>query len=618
MTTGPCWADAEKAVLWLQGREACAEILRLLARLPLLDLAVLQQLCGLRGGASLYRSVARLQEAGLVGTIRPPVYRDHSPRLHYLTDLGLATLAFDQNVELNYLARRLHLRGPDLLALIPRLPDLLATYELLGALAASRPGRPRLLAWERPWRRSCRRPTAKTPTSVTVPAHAVLAWDREIASYLLLPDRGTVPPCLYRPILDHLLLLRRSRDGCLPALIITTTSRERVAAWGGLLEEVSKARREPPLVARIIRWSSLPADVECLPTAESEGQGASLTRPIQLPPLRPRHAAGRLPGVVGEALRASTSPGPEAPLGQIGLVVTPADHDLLELVGLHPFLCPEQMATVLGWEVASVRRRMNRLMALGLLRQLEEGEIRSDITRELSELTETGLKLAAAHLGLSLAVGIRELGLTGGGPHRPLGPHRKLLRNLAHTREADEIFVRFYRLAREQVAMGSDDAMEEWQNAAACSRRHLRPDGYGVYRRHGVPHGFFLELDRGTMNARDYFKKFAAYYQYGMSGRFHRDYCGYPTILFVAASNAGEERVARVARAAAIGRPGKLPLLLTSQWRVDEVNHGLELLGPIWREPQAGLKQRCHWLPCASDPRRDEQHSSPMSPRGQA
>jgi DNA-binding MarR family transcriptional regulator len=300
---------------------------------------------------------------------------------------------------------------------------------------------------------------------------------------------------------------------------------------------------------------------------------------------------------VGDALTPLTRLEPEAHLSRIALSVTPSDHDLMEQVGLHPFLSPSQLADVLGWSVASVRRRMNRLMDLGLMRRLTEEEVDSSTAAELIELTQAGLELAAGHLGLSLAAAVRELGLTGGGPNDSVGPRRALLRNLAHTREVDEIFVRFHHLARDQRGKGSDDAMEEWQNASACCRRDLRPDGYGIYRHRGVSYGFFVELDRGTMNARDYFKKFAAHYRYAVSGRFRKDYRGYPMILFVTANNASEERIARVARAVAIGQAGRLPIRLTSFWRLDDPRNPLHLLGTIWREPDAGSEDRRSWLP---------------------
>jgi len=175
------------------------------------------------------------------------------------------------------------------------------------------------------------------------------------------------------------------------------------------------------------------------------------------------------------------------------------------------------------------------------------------------------------------------------------------VRTLAHTRGTDEIVVGLYRHARERSAAGYDEAVVEWHNAAACSRRHLRPDGYGVYRHGNRYDGFFLEYDRGTMNARDYFKKFGAYFRYGATGRFERDYNSYPTILVVTANNASEERIAHVARAAAVGQSGRLPLLLTCLWRVNDPSNCHGLLGCIWRELDAHFDDRGHWLPETPD-----------------
>jgi len=145
--------------------------------------------------------------------------------------------------------------------------------------------------------------------------------------------------------------------------------------------------------------------------------------------------------------------------------------------------------------------------------------------------------------------------------------------------------------------------MVEWQNSAACSRRHLRPDGYGVYRCGTGYEGFFLEYDRGSMNARDYFEKFGAYYRYGVTGRFEKDYNTYPTILVVTSDNAAEERISRVARAAAVGQQGKLPLLLTCQWRIDSAANPYDLLGTIWASPHSEFDQRRYWLPPCSNVR---------------
>ncbi len=581
--------------MWLQDRPRCNAVLCLLARLPFLDIRVLHQLAGQHGAAAMYCSVARLQTAVLISSIQPSVYAPNSPHLWYLTDLGLATLALDLDCDPLHLAQRFHLRRTDLLKLVPTLRHLLDTYEILGALAASRPGSPTLLAWERPWRRHYPRPAGRSFGVVTVPAYATLSWNGVVGSYLLLPDAGTVPLRLQRAGLASLLMLRRSQDGHLPPLLIATTDRERMGAWKRLLHEVGRAQREVPIVARIVRWGDLSRGLTDLPVQANELAEADLIRSAPLPPFITRRPARPLPHIVGDVFT------PEARsvaqrLGHVALTVTPADYRLLEVIGFHPYLTANQFSDVMSSSTQSVQHRLNRLLEVGLIRHPSPDEIGEEPIPDLSELTTGGLRLVAARLGLSLAVAVRELGLVGGGPDTPVGSRRKLLRTLAHTRGADDIFVGLYRQARKHTAMECDEAVVQWQNAAACSRRHLRPDGYGVYRRGTRYDGFFVEYDRGTMNARDYFKKFGAYYRYGVTGRFEQDYNTYPTVLVITSDNAAEERIARVARAAAVGQQGKLPLLLTCQWRIDDALNPHGLLGKIWREPGADCNGRRYWL----------------------
>ena len=70
------------------------------------------------------------------------------------------------------------------------------------------------------------------------------------------------------------------------------------------------------------------------------------------------------------------------------------------------------------------------------------------------------------------------------------------------------------------------------------------------------------------MSARGYGAKWSGYYHYRESRAFERDYDGFPTILVVTTDNAAEERIARSARAASIGRWAPLPILLTCAWRI--------------------------------------------------
>ncbi len=591
------WHDAEAAAKALKKRTGDRRTLLLLAHLPLLPEAMLERLAGLRGGASVYRGLGRMADEGLIAAIRPPVQPGHGPRLWYLTDLGLATVARDQRVEPEPLARRNRLRSDHLLALLPGLPQLLATYELLGALAASRPGPPNLLAWERPWRRRYQRPTAKAPVTAALPAYAALAWEEGAGAYLLLPDRGTAPLRLDRPTLDHLLVLRGLNGGELPTLVVATTDAGRAAAWRALLEEVRRARSEAPLAAGVVTWDELRARPEVLAeVATDERAQEELIRRLRLRRLRPRQPDGPLPRFVGDALLApATRPGAAEGLGPVALGLSASDRELLDLVARHPFLPLERLATVLDRPAAAVEGRRGRLIAQGLLRLLGPEGVRKDVVEPaLVEATADGLALAAAHQGLTLAVAIRANGLAGGGPERPLGARRKLLGELAHTLGADEIFVRLVATARERAAAGGDEALVAWRSAAACCRRPVRPDGYGLYRHAGALYGFFLEYDRGTMSARDYREKFAAYYAYWASGRYERDYDGFPTLLVVTSGPGPEARIAKALREVGVGWDPPLPVLLTTTGRI--ATEPLGLLGPIWREPEGAFHERRPWL----------------------
>jgi hypothetical protein len=594
------WRDAEEAVVWLRGRPSDYRTLLLLARLPLADAKVLEWLSGVRGGTIIYRSLTRLQDAGLIAHVTPPAERGSSPQRFYLTDLGLATFAIDQDLEVGEMARKYHLRDSDLVGLLLWLPQLAALYDMLGAVAASHPGRPNLLGWERPWSWHYRRPTAKAPIWVTLPAFAALRWEDEARTYFLLPDLGTFPPGIYRTALVRLLQLRRIERMPLPPVVIATDADRGIAAWRELLEEVRREWVDVPLKAQIVEWEELHTSVKRLEEREGARHipAESLTRSIFVQPLRPRRSTSPLPRIVADVLRDPAGTARAGPaVGLVALTLSPADYRLLSVVACHPFLSPDKVAILLTWPLDTVRRRRNRLVDHGLIRLVGPDEIGKHAGLQLLELTREGLELVAAYRGLSLPVAAREIGFASGGPHDPIGARTKLLGNLAHTLGTDELFVSLYRTARQLAEAGGDDAMLEWQNATACTRRYLRPDGYGIYRRNGRRFGFFLEFDRGTMNRRDYFKKFSAYYDYATTRRFERDYNGYPTVLIVTTSNGAEERIVQAARAAAAGRTVSLPLLIACRWRIDDPNNPDGLLGRIWREPHTDFDCRCWWPP---------------------
>jgi len=592
------WKDAEDAARWLKYRPADLRTLSFAAWLPFTDAYLIADLVGLNGGASIYRSLGRLREADLLASIRPPLYRGHVQDRYYLTDLGLATLAFCNGIEVARLVNRLHLGGRHLLALLPHLEDLASTYELLGSLARSREGWPALLAWERPYRRRYYRPMAKHPASIKVPAYAALSWDGEPGAYFLIPDRGTFPLRVYRPLIDHLFGLQRAEREHVPLVVIATTHEGRQDAWWQLIEEVRLSRNDYPFPAVVACWHSLTDDLARSPKIHrhQDHSAEELRQRLLARRRTPRRSSSVIPHPVGRSLVPPRNPTETDGIELVALRLACNDYDILDLIAEHPYLTPHQIAVVRGQTIPLVQRRLNRLRSMGLLRLVEKEEIGHAAALELPELTVAGLELVAAHRGLSLPVAVRALGLIGGGPDHPFGPRRRLLLHLTHTRGADDLFVRLYQTAGDRRAAQRDEAVVQWDNGTMCSRRHLRPDGYGMYRVGDTVYGFFLEFDRGTMRRHGYLDKFDEYYDYAVSRRFERDYNGYPTILFVTVNNATEEKIAEMARVAARRYGFSLPMLLTCLWRIDDSSNPDGLLGRIWREPHADFDDRRRWI----------------------
>lgn len=601
MTDRLQWKDAECAVRWLEGRQSHLRTLSYVARFPFVHEYVIERLVGLSGGASIYRSLARLRDAGLLEAIKPPLYAGRSQDLYYVTDLGLAILALNLGVEVADLVRKLHLGGRHLLGLLPQLDQVVSAYDLLGALAASREGWPALLAWERPFRRRYYRPTAKHPASVRLPAYTALSWDGEPGAFFLVPDRGGVPLRLYRPMLDHLFVMRRtvySSYRAFPILVIATWSAERTSGWKEMLQDARRHQYDMELPAWFTQWGELRAGLAGIERLCGFQQldDAQLRQRFHWKPIVRRRPNSPIPRPVGDALFVPQSVTVTDGIERLALRLTPADHALLDVMAEHPYLTPDRMAAVLGGSISSIRRRRNRLLAMGVMRLVGEGEVGERAQLSLPELTAQGLELVAARRGLSLAVAVRELGLIGGGPDEPLGPRRRLLLHLAHTLGADDLFIRLYRTAARRRKAGHNDAMIRWDNGTTCSRRHLRPDGYGIYQHDGCQYGFFLEFDRGTMRRHGYLDRFDEYYDYYISRRFERDYRGYPTILFVTVNNRTEEKIAEMSRIAARHYGFALPMLLTCTWRIDEPNNPDGLLDRIWREPGAEFHDRRYWI----------------------
>ena len=217
----------------------------------------------------------------------------------------------------------------------------------------------------------------------------------------------------------------------------------------------------------------------------------------------------------------------------------------------------------------------------------------------LVEITIQGRRRLASWLGLEPSGATRYHGLIGNARGQA-GRRRRLLRALAHTLGANAVFVALALAADHIRRQGGTDQLADWRGAAACERRHCKPDGYGSYMRNGSAFGFFLEYDRGTESGRKYAAKFHAYYKYRDSGQAARDYDGFPTVLFVTTDLTAEQRIVEQAyRAWFIRCTEPLPILIATSARILADPEGI--LSAIWRTPtpmsSTRAPERHYWLP---------------------
>ena len=156
---------------------------------------------------------------------------------------------------------------------------------------------------------------------------------------------------------------------------------------------------------------------------------------------------------------------------------------------------------------------------------------------------------------------------------------RWLLAHIQHTAGIYGFFAALAQAARQQP----EQCLCWWETGALCERRYrvgeqwynLRPDALAEFRAGSQQFRFWLEWDRGTMNAGDLAVKFDAYRHFVASQELARDLMSLPRLLCVAPDIAQERRIHRVAQ----GR--RTQPLGPAMWTTTEVL--LKAHGPIAR-----------------------------------
>lgn len=400
------WPDAVAAALALTATKRA--LLLLLARLPLSSAETLLRLHPEVAVWTVRRSLNELGEAGLIAAVHAPTASRRSARLWHLTDLGLAAIASDQGADPENLARSNGLGRSYLLTDLRHLPAILALHRLLGALATGGPGVPRLREWQRPWRGTYPRPYAGAQGEVRLPARASFAWGAGDAArcgdFLLIADRATAPlRDAWREPLTGLFPYNAAvrRAGRIqPTLLIATTG-DRAPTWRALLADLRAERREVPLLARVVTWDALDAEVgDVVSTLQLDRESEEPIWPAAIARTAATLSEGPLPRLVGGPLegipaRAVAPRGPIPADAETGaprqprpersavpearrpfaLSLSASEWALLDLIARHPLLTRDQAARALGWGDDAIRRRRGALLNCGLVRLLTADEL---------------------------------------------------------------------------------------------------------------------------------------------------------------------------------------------------------------------------------------------------
>ncbi len=207
-------------------------------------------------------------------------------------------------------------------------------------------------------------------------------------------------------------------------------------------------------------------------------------------------------------------------------------------------------------------------------------------------LGERGLRLMAAanHLHVRNLAVVADNGTgTGTSTMRQRGVDW-LLQHIQHTAGIYSFFATLTGAARRAPG----HTLCWWETGALCERRYrvgeqwynLRPDALAEYRVGQRRFRFWLEWDRGTMNARDLAVKFTAYEHYINSREWAKESSSLPRLFCIAPDIAQERRMQHLAQFRLTHAPG-LVLWSTTDILLNEYGP----LAPVWLQ---GIPQRDH------------------------
>ncbi|MDE2892181.1 MAG: replication-relaxation family protein [Chloroflexota bacterium] len=519
-------------------REIERDLLRLVAELPLADRIELARLSRWSERA-VYQRLGGLERAGLVESVAHASESISPTRRYLLSEAGVKRLALSNGCRAKEILAEHPVSQPWQRTLLGRLDSVAVIYRLACALAELE-GPPRLR-----WFRS--QPADAALGLGDGRTLAVVRWGRtaDRTAFGVRLSRLREGPSYSGALVlaPDEVRLRYARRRLRQAPFICFFSLEREAAWANSEQHV---------------WHEPNAGVslslkEALSYVRSRGWWA----------IEPSPRGTQSPDSLDIARDA------RAPDWLLPARLKPAQKRTLDLVGDWPWIRPDHLSALLG----VARRRVSKLTA-----KLERLDLltapRIDGKRRLV-LTDRGLALLARRDRASVGAARKRWSA---GLIEPEGPlewrnlrgrrARQLLRNLTHT-EAVHGFLAA--LADQGHANGwRVTQLDPPQRASRYFRfedrlHSIQPDAFGMLRRDGREHPFFLEWERRAIRPSTMAAKLAPYLRYYGAKRPVEDHGAIPLVLVVFDDELAADHFLRVARERQERTDIRLPLWVSDR-----------------------------------------------------
>lgn len=530
------------------------DMMRLLARMPFLDRLEAVAVSGRSRGA-LYRSVQRLEEAGLLGSI--PHATDLIPltRRYHLSAAGLRDLARTDGMSTKNLLRRHPVSTRWRRVLLDRLDPLAVIYRLASAVADL--AHPMRFQWYR---------------GMPLDAAIALPGGRTIGIFRqgLTSDRSGFSKRLWRLTQVSLpgLILMLMPDEMRLRYAQRVLAHTSVTVLLGLEAEATLGVIDHAMW----RLPSVSADIDLRSAIDRLPPGGII------PPERPLVRISLPPDLDDR------DPGEDAPEQLLPAMLRPAEKRALDLLSDWPWLGLRDLAGMMGVSRPRTSQIVAALEEFGLV-------LRTSKSTGKLALSDSGLAMLARRDRTSVGVAKKRWSATllddvHGLQWRNVAGRRsrQLLRHPEHTAAVHGFVATLAGQARD---LGWEIVQMDPPIRASRYFRHLdgvrsiQPDAFGLLRRGDVRWPFFLEWERRAVRPVTMAERLAPYLRYYGTRRPADDHGSIPRVLVVFNDQAAATGFLRMATEKLKRISAELPLLVSHRDLIDVEGP----LGRAWQTP---------------------------------